>query len=147
MKLSAKIMKDADLGYLYSVNGACKLVLRHSETHAQAGKVEWVTIHDTDIKPGFSGRLVIHRRGAIRLAMMAQYIKATAPSIDDGSENTKSRGIAVGSINFQLGDSPYQDSFHVNLLDGLISSDFTYQPENAWIDPKYEAWGGYRIAA
>ena len=147
MKLSEKILKNVDLGYMYAVDGACKLVLRHSENHALAGKVEWVTIHDCPIKARFDGRIVLHRRGVVRLALSATTIDAKEATVDRGSENTKSRGIAVGSINFLLGTDQWQDSYHVNLLDGLISSDFTYQSETKWVEPEFSRWADYQIAA
>jgi hypothetical protein len=39
-------LKTVRTGYLYA-NG--KLVLCHETRHAKAGKVEWVTLHDTPI--------------------------------------------------------------------------------------------------
>ena len=145
LKLSDKFLSDVSVGYLYA-NG--KLVLVHKSTHKQAGTVAWVTVHDTETTCAFDGRIVLHQRGVIRLALQAVRIRAKECSIERGSENTKERGIAVGYVSIQIGPEEYYDSVHFNTFDQLLSSDFTYQPKNAWIEAEYAgSWGEYRIAA
>jgi hypothetical protein len=78
----------------------------------------------------FKGRIVFHRYGgpAWLRSMMAAgctSIYATAPSIDHGSENTKSKGILVGYVtaSTKFGDVSQFD------FPGLISGVIHYQSD------------------
>jgi hypothetical protein len=146
MKLTNKQLRDVRVGYLYD-NG--KLVLVHEESHKKAGQVEWVTIHDTGLRLDFEGRLIFHHRGTVRLLNIASTehtaIRARAPSLEHGSENTKARGIAYGYVTVIVGPDQYHDSIHFSLSE-LVSGDFTLQPENKWVEPEGR-WAGYPIVA
>jgi hypothetical protein len=143
LRLSEKLLKDVRCGYLYA-NG--KLVLVHETAHPKAGTVEWATIHDTGIGCAFTGRIVLHRTGPVRLTLTALRVQATAPAVEHGSENTKRRNIAVGSIALTLGPQCYQDAVYIQIIDGL-ASDWCYQPELVWTEQETPSrWAGYNVA-
>jgi hypothetical protein len=143
-KVAESILKTVRAGYLYS-NG--KLVLVHEESHPKAGTVEWVTIHDTTIGCEFHGRIVLHRRGVVRLTLQALRVHATETSVENGSENTRKRNLAIGHVSLTLGPSAYTDAVYIPIVDGL-SGDWTYQPDQAWVErsePSGMWWAGYRV--
>ena len=142
MKLTKAMLEHYRCAYLYA-NG--KLVIWHSQEHAKAGKVEWVTIHDSGIKCSFPGRIVLHRRGTLRLIAQANHVQAKEPSASNGSESTRAKGLSVGYIRVQLGKA-YTDDLYINLLD-CLSGDFTVQDGNTWKEPDSSYWGDMRIAA
>lgn len=149
MKLPESILANVACSYAYNHNGAVSLALLHREQHAKTKvRIEWITIHATDIQAEFAGRIVIHRRGALRILLASNRVTAKPCTIEGGSENTKKHGIPVGYISFQLGRDRYDDSFHVNLMDGMISTDFSYQPESRdTLDPtiEHDTWGMYQV--
>lgn len=144
MKLSEKLLKTVEHGYLYA-NG--KLVLIHRQSHKQAGSVEWVTIHDaSDIRRTFGGRLVLHNRGAVRLIAAARSVRAQPPALEHGSENTKRLGIAYGYVSVALAADEYSDTVHFPVFANLVSGDFTPQPENDWTEQETpQWWASYRV--
>lgn len=147
MKLAESFFKHAAIGYLYA-NG--KLVIVHRQPHKHADTVEWITIHDaSSINRHFTGRIVLHNRGVVRLMTLARRVRAQTPKVEHGSTNTQRLGIPYGYVSVALGaGDEYSDSVHFGLFETLMGSDLTYQPEKDWIDPENpERWGGTRIAA
>jgi hypothetical protein len=143
MKLSDKILKDVRCGYLYSTG---QLVLVHEGRHAQAGSVEWATIHDTGIKCRFTGRIIL-QDGAIRLALAALEVAAQENSVEHGSENTRKRNLAIGHVGFRLGPQYYKDNIYITTIDGL-SSQVTYQPNVSDVFASdASTWADYRVVA
>jgi hypothetical protein len=145
VKISEKILKSASIGYLYG-NG--KLVIIHRQPHKQAGEVQWASIHDaSDVKRDFTGRLVLHSRGLVRLMLAARCVRAQVPTLENGSENTRRLGIPYGYVSVSLGEDSYSDAVHFALFTNFISCDLTYQPENEWTEQdNAERWAGYRVA-
>lgn len=144
MKLAERLWKTVQLGYLYG-NG--KLVLVHRENHKEAGTVEWCTIHDaSSIKRAFTGRLVLHNRGTVRLVLTARRIKAQAPALEHGSPNCKRLAVPYGYVSLQFGADEYYDSVSYPVFTNLVGGDFTVQPDNDWAEPSTYRWAGYRIA-
>ena len=142
MKLTKTMLEHFRCAYLYA-NG--KVVIWHTQDHKNAGSVEWVTIHDSGIKCSFQGRIVLHRRGTLRLVAQASFVKAKEPCYESGSEATKKLGISVGYVDLAIGDE-YTDHVHINVIDCLCS-DFTVQHANVWTEPDSSYWGTMRIAA
>lgn len=144
LKLSDKLLRNVRCGYLYA-NG--KLVLVHEDRHPKAGTVEWVTIHETPVHCSFTGRIVLHRCGPVRLVLQALRLDVHEPSVDGGSENTRRRNLAIGHVTVTLGPETYTDALFIPIVDGL-SSDFCYQPENVWTDLEVPTrWAGYEVSA
>lgn len=140
-RIPEKTLKTVRCGYLYH-NG--RLVLVHEEKHAKAGRVEWVTVHQTDIRCNFPGRLILSH-GAIRLAILATGIEAKEPDISHGSDNTKARAIKVGYVSLLVGPRQYDDRAYIPMIDGL-SGDWQLQPHNAWLEPESPyRWGGMPV--
>lgn len=138
--------KTAYCGYIYADGHA---VLLHQESHPKAGEVQWAEIWEKlPVRCDFVGRIVFHNpRHDMRLALAvnAERIRATEPSIDHGSENTKRHNLRVASFEIDVKDGSY---LHWTMLPDLISSGITYQPECvetfASLDGKYH-WGSTRI--
>lgn len=143
MKLNKVMLEHFRCAYLYA-NG--KLVIWHSQEHKKAGRVDWITIHDSGIKCAFAGRIVIHRRGTLRLVAQASRIQAKEPSIENGSESTRAKGLSVGYVSLMLGCASYIDDVYIPILD-CLSGDFTVQDSNVWTEPDASYWGDMRIAA
>lgn len=149
-KISEKTIKTADAAYLYA---AGKLVIVHEITHPKLGRSRYVTLHDVPKQTGFSGRIILHSRGAVRLAVFAfartnMAVTASVASRENGSENTKTKDIAVGHVSFYLGPR-YSDAVTFYEMPGLLSGNFTYQPDVAWAEPEpfLGRWSDYPIAA
>ena len=144
MKVKAKDLKTARTGYLYKDG---HLVLCHEKHDRDAGRVEWVTIYENvGIRCDFDGRLVIGD-GALPFVLHCTRIQAKEATLDRGSIASKERGIRVGSVSLFNGNQHY--GFNITLMPDIISSDFTYQPDNdtTFEDVKKDpyTWGWHSI--
>jgi len=148
MRVKTSELKTATVGYLYADG---HLVLVHEKTDQDAGCVNWVTLYENvGIKPSFEngGRLIIDA-GALPFVLMASRVAAGNAGLTHGSENTKSRGIAVQNISLYNGVSDYK-GFYISQFPDLISGAFKYQEDvsETFADVKDEfSWSTYRIKA
>lgn len=125
--MKIKIAKTAECAYVHSDG---HVVIIHREKHPRAGEVEWAEIIEKiDTHCSFDGRIVFHhprydRR--LQLALEAYGISCNVPCLENGSDNSKRKGIEVGHFEIQFKDG-------VNLswitMPGTISDDLTYQPD------------------
>ena len=147
MANNAAILKLADHLYLYADGHA---VVVHSKDDRQAGKVQWVTLHESiDVRamfPNGKGRIIVKGPASMAMLLAAIAVAPSEPSLIAGSENTRKRDIPVANFAFNFGHG----NVHIPSFPGLISWDFTYQPEysETWDDlaEKYH-WCDYNITA
>jgi hypothetical protein len=91
---------------------------------------------------------VIHwgSNGPLNLCRKAVAVRATAPTLEAGSERTRELVIPVGTLEIQLGDDRL-DRIYFHDLDGVLSAAYKYQPEVAeTFDPQIACWRDYRVA-
>lgn len=148
MKL--KIAKTAKTAYLYSDGHA---VILHEEDHPKAGRVEWAEVFEK-LGPDcrFTGRLVFHNVNwyqTFQFAAQSAVVEASGPSLDQGSENTKRHGYAVGNLSMRPEKSG-RGALHWIMIPDLISSDVTIQgkghDETFASNTDNGFWGLVRIA-
>ncbi len=134
--------------YLYADGHA---VIIHEQTVNLGGKhetLEYAVIHEkwTNAHLSFQGRLCLGRYEAsvfMRLAKEAIQIRASVPSVESGSDNTRKLGIAVGSLSFEFRNGEH---IHWTVMPDLISGPFTYQPDhNETFDPERTNWGMCKV--
>lgn len=94
------------------------------------------------VELAFRGRIVVRSYGGVqhfRAALLAglQYVHATKPTLEGGSENTKKAGIAVGEVSF---GTKLAGELHHTQLSAIIGP-FNYDYDQAGIDEKYEDYG------
>ena len=122
-----KLPKTAHCAYIYEDGHA---VVIHQQRHDKAGDVEWAVVYEKlDIHCQFTGRIVFHHLRYDRLfqeAANAYSLRASTPSVESGSENTKRMGIRVGNLTVESKDGK---SLYWTLMPDLISNGITYQPE------------------
>lgn len=125
------------------------LVEVYQETHPRAGQVEYAVVTEGYALNAPKGRLVLYW-GALGLLplMKGAKIGATEGDVNKGSDNTKARGIAVGSLTIQAAGSTH--ILHLNTFPDLISTGWTYQPDARPITfgeiVDAGAWTDYRVA-
>jgi hypothetical protein len=142
-KVTQVTLRDVRYGYLYDTGD---LVLVHEVHTPKLGKQEYVTLHRYAGRCEFKGRIVLHTRGAVRLALYASAIRAEEPNVASGSNNTRDKNQKVGYVTFHLskdGKGWYSDTVTLYELPGLLSGDVTVQPNSAWEAPEeYSSkWG------
>ena len=134
--------------YLYADGHAVECFEKEDN---DAGTVEFVEITEQYAKPGaccFKGRLIFSRYGGQLLAEIIRqvdYIHAQAPAVENGSENTRAAGIAVGGISLES----KKGSLHIATFPGMIGGPFVYQPdcgENFSDVAEKRIWAGQRVA-
>lgn len=150
-KLNVKLGQSAYCAYLYADG---HLVIIHEENHPKAGSVQWAEIYERiPANCNFKGRLVFHSpKHDRKLAecINARQITAKEASIDAGSDNTKRKGIAVGSFCIDYHDGT---GLWWSTMPDLLSFGVTYQPDvteafTEFDDPdKRYHWGNTRINA
>ena len=123
-------LKTARTMYLYPEGHA---IIVHKKYDKNAGEVQWAVLHSPEqvgIDCDFTGRLIIDDNAIATVRTMAKIV-CTEPSIDNGSESTKNKGIRVASVTlktkYDLKD--YYSGLRVTLFPDILSGDFTYQPE------------------
>ena len=98
------ILKHADHLYLYADGHA---VVVHSKDDRQAGKVQWVTLHESiDVRamfPNGKGRIIASGPASMAMLLAAIAVRPSEPSLYNGSEITKKRDIAVANFAFNFG--------------------------------------------
>ena len=134
--------------YLYADGHA---VICYEQT-VKVGKsiqtLEYVVIHEkwTDAHLSFKGRLCFSRYSCalLTLAKRASHIRASIPSTENGSDNTRRLGIAVGNLSFEF---PNGQSLYWNSMPAVISDQFTYQPDHVdAFNADATRWGNDRIS-
>jgi hypothetical protein len=124
-------------------------VLVYEKYDRQAGEVQWVEIFEKfGPQCKFEGRIVFHwgSNGLVELCRKAIAVSASAPSLGAGSTRTKELGIAVGTLELQLGRGAL-DTVRFHDLDGVLSAPYHYQPEVAEaFDPKMTHWADHQVA-
>ncbi len=145
VRLNFKTLKTL---YLYADGHA---VLCHEQLEHRSGTtLRWVEIVEKfGPKCHFQGRVIFGRvydfsRGIVSLVQKAYSVTASVPCLDHGSEQSKARGIMVGTLDIRGKDF----SIHLNELPQLFCGEYDYQPD---ADEKWETldvsnWGGYNIA-
>lgn len=93
-----------------------------------AGRVEYVEIYERLVAErsflGFKGRIVFHDGEAfLHLLKRARHVTAEVPTIDRGSNVTKRKGIAVGSLAILPAKG---GELRWNLIPDVLSSGITY---------------------
>jgi len=135
--------------YIYPDGHAVQLFEKHDP---DAGHIEFAVVTEkfTRAAPcNFTGRIVIGRFGAegfVNLLREATDIEAKAPSITSGSDNTRSRNIAVGYLTIHT--AKFGRLRWVTMPD-LISDTFTLQTDAQFeeqFNPNLTRWGGSRVA-
>jgi hypothetical protein len=146
--MKIKINKSAHCGYLYA-DGHCVII--HQERHPKGGDIQWAEIFErVDVSCSFKGRIVFHypnRDLRLKLACNAHTIRSSAPSVDNGSDNTRKQGLEVCSFTIEFKDGT--ELYWVR-LPNLLSDGLTYQPDNTeTFDPEWNVskfhWGHVRI--
>ena len=137
--MKIKVAKTAYCGYIYADG---HVVILHRERHPKAGEVEWVEIFEKiDTHCAFEGRIVFHNLGyerKFRLACEAYTLRATVPSVSNGSDNTKKLGIAVGNFAIEFKDGA---DLLWSTMPGVLSDGITYQPDvNEAFNPEWDNW-------
>lgn len=138
-------MKTLRSTYLYADGHA---VLLFKKQDKEAGEIEFVEIVErfTDASLSFTGRLVIGPySGAVsHVIKLADSVRAKVPTLNDGSEGTRAKGIAFGTLEVRLGK---HGSLYFHDMPGTISGPYTYQPDHVeTFDAGCGRWGGYGVA-
>ena len=147
MKLKKAELQTATHGYLYADG---HMVLVHEKNDDDAGKVNWVTMYENiGIKCYFdTGRLII-QPGVMPFLSQATVIEAHKADLTHGSENTKTRGIAVETIILRNGvsNSIKGMSWIIAQCPGLISSDMYCNEGHETFEEVKDLsfWSSYKI--
>lgn len=139
--------KRLTCAYLYADG---HLVLNYEKQDRDAGSVEWCEIHEKPypkLSCSFEGRIVLHRYtcdGILWLLKSAVEIRLSKPSTEIGSENSKKRGLAYGSMTIRLASGA---DLHWSFFPDIISDGVTYQPDckEAFADITTGIWGSMSI--
>ena len=123
MKKLFKPLKGERLSHAYLYGDGHLVVIFGKWDHTYQRSLERAEVIEKYARPSFSGRLVIHECGILPTIQGAR-VRASLPTIENGSENTRRLNLAVGtvSIESEIG------SFHVSILE-CLSGPFTYQPD------------------
>lgn len=144
MKVKKSELKTCKCAYLYADG---HMVLKHEKNDPDAGTISWVTIYEhTGVKSYFSdGRLIVDA-GALPFLLHASAVECKAATIKGGSDNTRRENIAVGSVTLRNGLE--YSGLTISTFPGLISCDFTYQPETPETFEEIKeaySWCGYNV--
>jgi hypothetical protein len=135
--------------YLYADGHAVIIYEQTVKLGGTTTDIEYAVIHEEYCHAhlGFKGRLCFGRCTAIAmldLAKRATAIRASVPTTENGSENTKRMGIAIGSLSFEFSNGGH---LYFNSMPDIISGQFTYQPEtDEAFDPEAMFWGNVKVA-
>lgn len=129
--------------YLYADGHAVILFEQDVKIGGKTTTVEYAVIHEkwTEASLAFDGRLCFSRYGSaamMDLAKRATRIKATVPSVENGSENSRKLGVAIGNLSFDFANNSY-----LSFLDtSIISGQYRYQPDvKETFNAEQQAWG------
>jgi len=130
--------------YLYSDGHAIEVFEKQDK---DAGTINFVHVHEkwTTAICGFTGRIVIGRySGALAaICRRADVIRATEPTLDAGSEGTRAKGIAFGTLEVKGKDG----SLYFHDMPGTISGPYHYQRDHIdRFNPDCRTWGNYPVA-
>lgn len=147
MKIPAKLFKTCRCAYLYADG---HMVMVHEKKDVDAGRVEWVTLHENiGVKCDFEGRLIISGcwadSAAIHFVASCQRIRVRPATIKGGSENTRKANIPVGYIGFNFGHGYVTFS----QFSTMVSDDFTLQTDKVttWDEVKGNTrWSDYPVS-
>lgn len=138
--------KKLQCAYLFADGHAVLVYEKHDR---EAGDVRWVeVIEKFGPECHFTGRIVFHwgSDGLVNLCRKALEVRAKVPSVEAGSTRTKELGLAVGTLDVQLGRDSL-DGVHFHDLDNVLSGPYKYQPEVVeTFDPQISHWSDYRVA-
>jgi hypothetical protein len=138
--------KKLHCAYLFADGHAVLVYEKHDR---QAGDIRWAEVVEKfGPECRFTGRITFHwgSNGLLNLCRKAVAVRATAPTLDAGSDRTRELGIPVGTLEIQLGDD-HLDRIHLHDLDGVLSAPYKYQPEVVeTFDPEISRWCDYRVA-
>lgn len=135
--------------YLYADGHAVILYEQKVKLGGASQTVEYAVIHEqwTKASLSFKGRLCFSRYGSaamLDLCKRAVSIKACPPSTENGSENTRKLGLAIGNLSFDFADGSY---LYFNYMPDLISGQFTYQPDHTdMFEADRSTWGYVKVA-
>jgi len=136
--------KRATVTYLYADGHAVVLFEKQDK---DAGLITFAEVFEqwTKATCSFEGRVIIGRysEGLAWLCKQAVSIRAKVPKVDAGSEGTRAKGIAFGTLEVvSKGGSLY---FHD--MPGTISGPYCYQPEQEErFDAGLARWGNYPVS-
>lgn len=144
-KITARQLADVRHGYLYATGD---LVLIHEMHTPKLGRQEYVTRHRYAGQCHFKGRVVLHGRGEVRLALASARVAAEMPALSHGSDNTKAKGQPVGYVGFDMGKGgTYRDTVTIYELPGMLSGGVTVQDDDTWVEPENPwRWGDLHVA-
>jgi hypothetical protein len=131
-------------------------VVVYSTNHPKVGRSEYVEIHECLPDPNavmqFTGRIVfsgsISAAGFLAVLKGARQVRATVPSIKNGSMGTERINQPVGSLTITL-PQPWADLYFYD-MPGLISGGYVYNEDqmsyNETFNPDIREWGGKNVA-
>lgn len=144
MKIKKSEIKTCKTAYLYHDG---HLVLVHEKRDKDAGRVEWVTIYENiGIKTYFKepGRLIISKE-VLPFLSVAKRVDVRPKNYNNGSDNTRSRNIAVETISLYNG-SDY--GWHISNFPDVISSDIYFNDNDTSVfSAENCSWLGYPVKA
>ena len=121
--MSNKILRCA---YLYADGHTVEI---WEKADKDAGRVEWIEIREAYAKPTFeTGRVILSNPNWSPLydLIKDKRVDATVPVLRGGSENTEKQGFQVGGLTLNF---PNGKRLHFRDMPGLISGEYTYQPD------------------
>jgi len=133
--------------YVFADGHAVQLFEKHDP---DCGPLEFAVVTEQFTRGAcsFTGRLTIGRfaGGLTGLLRDALNIRAKTPSVENGSDNTRLRNIAVGYLIVTTKDG----DIIFNTMPDLISAPFSHQAEDdiyaERFDPNLTKWGHCRVS-
>jgi hypothetical protein len=137
---SVKTIRSA---YLYA-DGHAVLIC---EDEFKGRKIDHVEIIENyGPRCNFHGRVIFSNPDwycEFDLAKKAEMVDASEASIENGSDHTRSMGIAVGSLKLHFAKGK---QLHITSMPRIISAPFTYQPETVELfDADCTYWSGMPV--
>ena len=118
--------KTLQVAYLYADGHTVEVWEKEDK---DAGTVEWIEIREAYAKPSFqTGRVIFSHPEWYPLydLIKGKRVDATVPSLKQGSDNTRQQGFQVGNLVVHF---PKGKTLYFKEIPGLISGDYTYQPD------------------
>ncbi len=132
--------------YLFEDSHAVQ-IFRKYDRHC--GPLDFAVITEKFTKAvcSFTGRITLGRsgNGVAGLLRDALQIRAKTPSVENGSDNTRQRNLAVGYLMITTKDGEIM----FTTIPELISAPFSYQAGQAYeekFDPNLRQWAHCRVA-
>lgn len=140
--------KNIQTMYIYN-DGHAVCVYRKHDT--KAGDLYWAEAYEKvfDRVDSNASRVIVSGKGMIECVLRYKNVKARHQSIDNGSQNTKAKGLGVGFVSLSNAGHYSCDGIIVYQVEGL-STDLYVQTESqyssTWSDiVKAYDWSGYRL--